>query len=123
MALLTVSLPQPSEEQVCPSSQVTVTTYLFTCSLLYGAVHNDFEAGSMDYEGHRKGWAREIETFLGPEMATSGASAIWSQKVTLHTGNPPAHPYRSLDGTIKVENNFSLRKKILFLERIFSICY
>ncbi len=26
------------------------------------------------------GWAQEIETFFGPEMATSEASAIWSQK-------------------------------------------
>ncbi len=26
------------------------------------------------------GWALEIETFLGPEMATSEASAIWAQK-------------------------------------------
>ncbi len=32
------------------------------------------------YEGHWKGWALEIETFLGPEMATSKASAIWAQK-------------------------------------------
>ncbi len=32
------------------------------------------------YEGHWKGWALKIETFLGPEMATSEASAIWAQK-------------------------------------------
>jgi hypothetical protein len=28
--------------------------------------------------GHWKGWALEIQTFLGPEMATSEASAIWA---------------------------------------------
>ncbi len=27
-----------------------------------------FEAGKIHYEGHWKGWALEIETFLGPEM-------------------------------------------------------
>jgi hypothetical protein len=32
------------------------------------------------YEGHWKGWALKIETFLGHEMATSEASAIWAQK-------------------------------------------
>ncbi len=26
------------------------------------------------------GWALEIKTFLGPEMAASEASAIWAQK-------------------------------------------
>jgi hypothetical protein len=26
------------------------------------------------------GWALETETFLGPEMATGEASAIWAQK-------------------------------------------
>ncbi len=30
-----------------------------------------FEAGKILYKGHWKGWAREIETFLGPEMAMS----------------------------------------------------
>ncbi len=33
------------------------------------------------YEGHWKGWALEIETFLGPEMATSEASAFGPKKV------------------------------------------
>jgi hypothetical protein len=27
-----------------------------------------------------RGWALKIETFSGPEMATSEASAIWAQK-------------------------------------------
>jgi hypothetical protein len=27
-----------------------------------------------------RGWVLKIETFLGPEMATSEASAIWAQK-------------------------------------------
>jgi hypothetical protein len=50
-----------------------------TC-FLHGAVRNGFEACNIHYEGHWKGWALEIETFLGPEMATSEASAIWAQK-------------------------------------------
>ncbi len=29
---------------------------------------------------HWKGWALKIETFLGPEITTSEASAIWAQK-------------------------------------------
>ncbi len=45
-----------------------------------GAVRNGFEAGKIHYEGHWKGWALEIVTFLGPEMATSEASTIWAQK-------------------------------------------
>ncbi len=32
------------------------------------------------YKGHWKGRTLKIETFLGPEMATSAASAIWAQK-------------------------------------------
>jgi hypothetical protein len=34
-------------------------------------VRNGFEAGKILYEGQWKGWALEIENFLGPEMATS----------------------------------------------------
>ncbi len=30
------------------------------------------------YKGHWKGWALKIKTFLGPEMATTEASAIWT---------------------------------------------
>jgi hypothetical protein len=33
-------------------------------------IRTDFEAGNSHFEGHWKGWALEIETFLGPEMAT-----------------------------------------------------
>jgi hypothetical protein len=47
---------------------------------LYGAGQNDFDVGYIHFEGHLKGWALKIETFLGTEMATSGASAIWAQK-------------------------------------------
>jgi hypothetical protein len=32
--------------------------------------------GNFHYKGHRKGWALKIETFLGPKMATTEASAI-----------------------------------------------
>jgi hypothetical protein len=42
------------------------------------AVRNGFEAGKIHYEWHWKGWALEIQTFLGPEMATSEAGAIWA---------------------------------------------
>jgi hypothetical protein len=45
----------------------------------YVTVRNDFEAGNIHYEGHWKVWALEIEAFLGPEIATSEASAIWAQ--------------------------------------------
>ncbi len=31
-------------------------------------------------QGASEGWALEIKTFLGPEMAMSEASAIWAQK-------------------------------------------
>jgi hypothetical protein len=33
-------------------------------------VRNGFEAGKIHYKGHWKGWALEIDTFFGPEMAT-----------------------------------------------------
>ncbi len=38
-------------------------------------VCSGFEEGKIHYEGHWKGWALEIETFLGLEMATMEASA------------------------------------------------
>jgi hypothetical protein len=47
---------------------------------LHGAVRNNFEAGNIHYEGHLKEWALEIDIVLGPEMASSEASAIWAQK-------------------------------------------
>jgi hypothetical protein len=47
---------------------------------LNGAGHNGFDAGNIHYKGHWKGRAQKIETFLGPEMATNKASAIWAQK-------------------------------------------
>ncbi len=40
---------------------------------------NDFDAGNFHYESYWKGVGPEIETFLGPEMATSGA--ILARKV------------------------------------------
>jgi hypothetical protein len=36
--------------------------------------------GCISYRGPFEGVGPEIETFLGPEMATSAASAIWAQK-------------------------------------------
>jgi hypothetical protein len=38
------------------------------------------------------GWALEIETFLGPEIATSEASAIWAQKSRQGGGCSPPPP-------------------------------
>jgi hypothetical protein len=36
--------------------------------------------GKIHFEGHWKGWALKIKIILGPEMATSQASAIWGPK-------------------------------------------
>jgi hypothetical protein len=47
---------------------------------IWRGIRNGFEACKLHYEEHWKGWALEIETFLGPEKATSEASAIWAQK-------------------------------------------
>ncbi len=37
--------------------------------------------GANPFRGPLEGWALKIETFLGPEMAASEASAIRAQKV------------------------------------------
>jgi hypothetical protein len=50
--------------------------YLF---FLYGAGRMDLDGGN-SFLGTFEGVGPEIETFLGPEMATSAASAIWAQK-------------------------------------------
>ena len=42
----------------------------------------------MDYKGHLKGLSLKIETFLGPEKATSEASAILSPKSRDFYGPP-----------------------------------
>jgi hypothetical protein len=80
-------------------------------------VCNSFEAGKIYYEGRWKGWALEIETFLGPEMATSEASAIWPQphpppeicKVTLrtYTSPPTPNPY-----SLSLHNNLEINSAI-----------
>ncbi len=41
---------------------------------------NGFDEGKYNFEGYWKGWVLKIKTFLGPEMATSEASAIWARK-------------------------------------------
>ncbi len=51
--------------------------------LLYCLVRNGFEAGKIHNEGHWKGWALEIETFLGPEMATSELMGMTPQAILL----------------------------------------
>jgi hypothetical protein len=38
---------------------------------LHGAGRNDFDADKIHYKGHWMVWALKIDTFLGPEMATS----------------------------------------------------
>ncbi len=38
-------------------------SYLCTYDL-YGPLRNAFDAGSINYEGKRRGWAQEIETFF-----------------------------------------------------------
>ncbi len=52
----------------------SIFNYLCTCCL-YGAVCNGFEVGKDPLRD-----ALKFETFLGPEMATSEASAIWAQQ-------------------------------------------
>ncbi len=67
------------------STFILVSNYLetmfelfnFKCTCcLYGAGHNDFVAGNIHFEGHWNGWTLKIETFLGPEMATSEARVM-----------------------------------------------
>ncbi len=41
---------------------------------------NDFDAGNIPIKDNWTGWALKIETFLGPEMATSETSATWAKK-------------------------------------------
>ncbi len=41
---------------------------------------NDFNAGKSISRAVGRGWALKIETFWGPEMAMSEASAKWAQK-------------------------------------------
>ncbi len=48
--------------------------------LLIFAGRYDFEGGNIHYKGNCIVWALKIETYLGPEMATSIASAIGDQK-------------------------------------------
>jgi len=51
---------------------------------------NDFDVGYIHFEGHRKGWALKIKTFLGPLMAMSKASAIWAH--LRFSGPTPSNP-------------------------------
>jgi hypothetical protein len=53
---------------------------------IYGAGHNDFEAGKFILRAMEGGSALKIKTFLGLEMATSKASAIWAQKLQYLAG-------------------------------------
>ncbi len=39
-----------------------------------------FGWGQIHYKVHWKGWDLKIETFLGPEISTSEASAVCAQK-------------------------------------------
>jgi len=63
-------------------AEIFYTNYYCTC-YLYGAVRNGFEAGRIHYKGYWKGWALEIETILGLEMATSEANVISRRNTSL----------------------------------------
>jgi hypothetical protein len=43
-------------------------------------MRHGFDVGKIYYEGHWKGWALEIETFLGPEMATRDLATLIKRK-------------------------------------------
>ena len=45
----------------------------------------------MDYEGHLKSQSLEMETFLGPVMAMSEASAILDPKKSRFLGTAPSN--------------------------------
>jgi hypothetical protein len=63
--------------------------YLTCC--LYGAGRNDFDVGYIHFEGHWKGWALKIETFLSPEMATSEAYIEINSDMKSTLDRPPVH--------------------------------
>jgi hypothetical protein len=63
----------------CYTNESRITKNVLLFIYIYGAGHNGFEAGKIHYKGHYEEWALEIETFSGPEMATSEATAIWAQ--------------------------------------------
>ncbi len=53
---------------------------------------NVFVAGNIYYNDHSKGWAlKTAETFLGPEMAASEASAFWGTKKSRFSGPTPSN--------------------------------
>jgi hypothetical protein len=52
----------------------------------------DLDGGVIHSEGRLKGVGPEIKTFLGPEMATSAASAFWAQKSQDFKAHPFKHP-------------------------------
>jgi hypothetical protein len=49
-----------------------------------------FYVGYIHFDGHWKGWALKIKTFLGPEMAMSEASAFGPKKPRF-SGPTPSH--------------------------------
>ncbi len=53
-----------------------------TCCL-NGAVR--FEAGKIHCEGHWKGWALEIEPFLGPKKSSNDVACLKTMKYKRHT--------------------------------------
>ena len=59
-----------------------------------------FEACNIHYEGHWKGWALEIHTFLGPEMATS--EQIFDN-FQLNAGHTVLHGEKSKQMTINTQ--------------------
>jgi hypothetical protein len=45
------------------------------------AQDDEFDVGKIYYNGHWKGWALKIDTFLGPEMTTSKAKPFGLKKI------------------------------------------
>jgi hypothetical protein len=70
-------------DPITPPPPVThCISYLWTYDL-YDPVRNVFEASRSITRESGRGWALGNETFLGPEMQKSEASAIWAQKIQI----------------------------------------
>ncbi len=91
--------------------QVNNNFYCTCC--LYSAGRNDFDAGSINYEGHWKGWAlksRLFVSFVGSEMATSPTKVeVIGQKTFLRR-------YKSLFETLEIRLTCKTRSISLLLD-------
>ncbi len=85
--------------------------------------HNDFDAGNIHFNGHWKGWALKIKTFLGPERATSKASAQKSQDFSGSTpSNGPSNGF-ARNKIIKSKRHIKNRYSSNFMYMSFLILY